>query len=92
MTKPMHVVIEGEMSVFTAAALREKLLHALAQRAEVEVDLDRVTEIDSAGLQLMLAARKEAAALGRQLRFTEGSAAVREILDLCGMREEGGTP
>ena len=48
--------IDGEMTVACAANLRDEILAALSSRdgAEIEVDLSGVSEIDSAGLQLML--------------------------------------
>jgi anti-anti-sigma factor len=87
MGQPTRVAVEGELGIFTAAAVREQLLDSLAAGADVEVDLSRVAEIDSAGVQLMLAAHKEAAAQGKRLRFVACSPAVREIVALCGLAD-----
>jgi anti-sigma B factor antagonist len=72
------------MTIYTAARQRDVLLEALRVGGAVplEVDLSRVTEIDSAGVQLMLAARRSAAASGRTLRFTAAEPAVRSVLAL----------
>lgn len=77
-----RVDIEGELSIFTAASLRERLLEALREGAEVEVDLSNVAEIDTAGVQLMLAARREAGVRHASLRFVGHSPAVAGVLDL----------
>ncbi len=75
--------IEGEMTIFRAAELRATLLPEIEKAAEIEIDLSRVTEIDSAGLQLMIAAKLEALLRGKQLRFTGHSKPVTDMLDLC---------
>jgi anti-sigma B factor antagonist len=87
-----RIDIEGELSIFTAAALRQRLLDALDAGPEVEVDLSRVSEIDSAGVQLMVAAKREAAARSQSLRFTGHSPAVFDILELCDLAGHLGDP
>ena len=84
--------IEGEMTIYQAAELKQALLAAfeqdLGQSGELEVDLSGVTEIDTAGVQLIIAAGKAAEARRKRLRLARPSAAVVEIFALFGM--EGG--
>ncbi|MDO9596360.1 MAG: STAS domain-containing protein [Azoarcus sp.] len=87
-----HLEISGELTIFTAAELRQQLLEALGAGLDVEVDLSRVGEIDSAGLQLMLAAKQEAAGRKRALHFTGHSAAVCDALELCKLFGQLGDP
>jgi anti-anti-sigma factor len=87
-----RIDIQCELTIFTAAALRQRLLEVLAGTAELTVDLSRVTEIDSAGIQLMIAAQREAAERGRVLRFTGQDAAVIDLLELCGLAALLGDP
>ena len=47
------------------------------------VDLSGVSEIDTAGQQLLIAAKIRAMALGTTLRVIAHSPAVVEVLDLC---------
>jgi anti-anti-sigma factor len=47
------------------------------------LDLSEVTEIDTAGLQLLLTARRHAANDGRELLLAEPSRTVRSALELC---------
>lgn len=75
--------IEGEMTIFRAAELKALLLPQIEQSQELEIDLSRVSEIDSAGLQLMIAAKLEAILRGKELRFTGHSQPVTDMLDLC---------
>jgi anti-sigma B factor antagonist len=81
----IRVAVEGELGIFTATTVREQLLQAFDSAAVVEWDLGSVTEIDSAGIQLILAARKEALARGKGLRLAACSQPVAEIVDLCGL-------
>lgn len=85
--------LEGEFNIFTAAATKDMLLAAIASTADAEgvnVDLANITEIDTAGLQLMVMARREAEACGRHLNFIRCSPAVLELVDLCALRDQLG--
>lgn len=81
------IVVEGEMTIYRAAELREALFAPLAQPAAgtFEVDLAGVTEIDTSGIQLLLALKRRALALGRELRLLQPSAAVTEALGVLGL-------
>ena len=87
-----RIEIRGEFNIFTATALRQQLLDALDQPSGVDVDLSGVSEIDSAGLQLMIAAKREAALRGKSLRFAGHSREVFDILELCDVAGELGDP
>ncbi|MDO8775434.1 MAG: STAS domain-containing protein [Burkholderiaceae bacterium] len=78
-----RIAVEGEMTIYAAQALKDELLAPLAQCETVELDLSGVSEIDSAGLQLLIMAKAEAQERGKVLSITGHSQAVLEILDLC---------
>jgi anti-sigma B factor antagonist len=88
----MHIEIKGELSIYTVAALRQQLLDALDGAQEVEVDLSDVGEMDSAGMQLMVAAKREAALRDKALRFSGHSPAVFDVLELCKLSGHLGDP
>jgi len=90
--KVIRIEIRGELSIFTAAALRQQLLDALDGETDVEVDLSAVSEMDSAGMQLMVAAKREAGTRNKSLRFTGHSPAVFDILELCDLSGHLGDP
>lgn len=81
--------VDGEMTVGSAAALREDILGALPDAGEVEVDLSGVSEIDTAGLQLMLQLKRKC---GDRLRLVNHSPAVLQILDLSNLGAQFGDP
>lgn len=78
--RPLRV--EGEMTIYQADALKQTLLTALKERRELDIDLSAVTEIDAAGVQLLIAAKKAAQAAHKELRLTAHSAAVMEAFEL----------
>jgi anti-sigma B factor antagonist len=71
--------LSGECTIFRAAELRELLL---AEPAPQEIDLSGVTEMDSAGLQLLMAAKLAASRQQRTLRLSGHSASVLEVFEL----------
>ena len=87
-----RLALAGEFSIFTVAAIRDQVLAALGGADEVEVDLAQVTELDSAGVQLMVAAKLEAIALEKRLNFTGHSSAVLDTLDLTDLSAYFGDP
>ncbi len=87
--------IVGELTIFTAQDCKTQLLALIAgipEGAGGDVDLSGVTEIDSAGLQLMLMAKREAAILGKEVRFVRHSDPVLELIDLCALAGQFGDP
>ncbi len=84
--------LEGEMTIFTAADIRERLFTPLPYCQQVEVDLSQVSELDSAGLQLMVLAKREAKTQGKEVRFIGHSSAVLDVLELCGLTSYFGDP
>lgn len=97
-TSVKRIDLRGEFNIFTATAVRQQLLDALDQpgeggaEIEVEIDLAGVNEIDSAGIQLMIAAKREAATRNRVLRFVGHSREVFDVLELCDVTGQLGDP
>lgn len=82
--KQRRVHIDGEMTIYTCTELKSRLLEQLQAHPKVsELDLSRVTEIDTAGLQLLLMARSQVGEAGLALRVINPSRAVSELLELC---------
>jgi anti-anti-sigma factor len=87
-----RLVLTGEMNVYNAAELKASLLETLDRCNEVELDLAQVGDIDSAGLQILLLAKREANRHNKALRIVAHSAAVREALDFCNTAAFFGDP
>ena len=89
-TKAARISLEGEMTIFQAATLKDLLLDALSAGDALEVDLSHVIELDTAGVQLMLMLQREAHETNRELRWTGHSHAVLHVLRLLGLDSELG--
>ncbi len=80
----MHtLVLEGDLTIYNAAEQKLRLLKFLDGGQErLEIDLGKVTEIDTAGLQLLILLKREAASAGKNLSFAMHSRAVIDVLEL----------
>ena len=90
MSAANQVSIDGELTIFTAADLKARLLAALDDSSAIEVDLAQVTEMDSAGLQLLIATKRQAGASGKAIRFLGHSPAVQDVLELTDLEQHLG--
>jgi anti-sigma B factor antagonist len=81
--------VAGEMTVYTAAAVKSALLEALQAHQEVafELDLSEVAEFDTAGLQLLLMLKRSCAAASRSFCISACSESVRGGIELCRQAE-----
>lgn len=80
------------MTIYGVLEQKRQLLAYLASAKELQIDLGGVTEIDSAGLQLLLFIKQEAARLGSQLTLTQHSRAVVDALELLNLSHHFGDP
>ncbi len=81
------VHIEQELTVYTAHALKARLLAALAQGEALQVDLSDVHEVDGAGVQLLLALSQECRKREIKLCLKSPPLALVEsfkLVDICG--------
>ncbi|MDD3609072.1 MAG: STAS domain-containing protein [Halothiobacillaceae bacterium] len=84
--------LKGDLTIYSAAAFRETLLELLVPGLTLEMDLGGVNELDTAGAQLLLVAKRELAAREGQLKLHNHSPAVIEVLDLLNLAGHFGDP
>lgn len=84
--------LDGEMTIFQAAELKQPLLSLLADGSDVEIDLAQVTEVDTSGVQLMLLLKRTALEQGKTLSFTHHSPGVVAVIDLLNLGSTLGDP
>ena len=78
------VHVNGEMTIYTCGELKPRLLDELAAHPDAtRLDLSHVVELDTAGLQLLLTARRFASDAGRELSIANPSHVVADVLELC---------
>lgn len=76
--------VDGEMTIYRAAEVAQTLFASVrAHAGDVHLDLSDVTEFDTAGLQLVLMARRLVEANGHCLEVVQPSECVAEVLKLC---------
>lgn len=80
-----RVYLDGEITIYQASALKDKLVEVLDDRRELVVDVDKVCEIDTAGVQLLLMVKRQRERLGLGLTLVPHSDAVLEVFDLLGL-------
>ena len=74
---------EGEFTIYGAVEFRDELLKAMRAEGDLEIDLASATEMDGAGLQMLLLSKREAEANGKKLYLSGASPAVVEVMQLC---------
>ncbi|MBS1191593.1 MAG: hypothetical protein H6R10_3385 [Rhodocyclaceae bacterium] len=84
--------IDRNLTIYNAAGLKDELMAALAPVDRLDLDLSRVEEMDTAGLQLLILTKQEATRHGKAMRIVEHSPAVREVIDFYNMAAHFGDP
>ena len=90
MSTPATLRMEPELTIYSAAQVRQVLLDAFGESASIVLDLTDVCEIDSAGVQLLLAARRHADTHGCVLQLLGHSATVLDAFALLGIDAQCG--
>lgn len=86
------VFIEGAMTINNATSLKASLDGVLDDPRELEINLSKVNEIDSAGIQLLMLAKKERTRHDRETSLIERSSIVVDALWLLGLAPYFGDP
>ena len=92
MSSSPPLAITDDLTIYHALDQKQMLLDALATSNELELNLSQVSEMDTAGLQLLILLKKEAQRAGKQVRIVAHSQAVSSVIDFCNMAAEFGDP
>ncbi len=79
------LALDGELTIYTAIEQKTALLNFLASDNELELNLANVSEMDTAGLQLLILIKREASQSGKSMHFVMHSKAVLDVLELTRM-------
>lgn len=77
-----RLTLSGELTIYTAATLKERLVRELGEPGPMEVDLGKVSELDTAGFQVLYGLRRACARIGKDLKISSSSQTVREVFEL----------
>jgi two-component system chemotaxis sensor kinase CheA len=84
--------VKEDMTIYNAPGQKQQFLSALAQTASLELDLHAITEMDAAGLQLLLLLKREAVQQGRNLSLINHGPRVLQVIDFCNLGGTFGDP
>jgi len=87
-----HLSIEDEMTIYTALEQKNDLNQYLKPDVDLQINLAKVDEIDSAGLQVLLFIKQQADTLNFNFSLIEHSQAVVEVLELLNLGSHFGDP
>ena len=88
----MHLILDGPMTIYNATEIKSQLMNGMANASIVELDLSHVSEMDTAGFQLLVMAKRESQRHGHTLRIVAHSQAVRDVIDFYNMDAFFGDP
>lgn len=78
----VRAAIESEITIYNAVLIKEKLMALIEDHPAVDIDLSSVSEIDTAGLQVLLLAKKEGVRRNKDVRLVNSSLCATEIVRL----------
>ncbi|MDH5718465.1 MAG: STAS domain-containing protein [Spirochaetia bacterium] len=76
--------IKGDMSIYNVLLIKEQFNDAINSHDNLVFDLSGVNEIDTAGFQMLVLAKQEAARQNKALKIINHSGPVLKIFDLFG--------
>lgn len=88
------ISLHGDMTIYHVAMLKEKLLELLENKKtkEVEINLTDVSEMDTAGFQILVMSKQESKRINKPLSLLAHSQAVRDVLELYNVENFFGDP
>ncbi len=92
MTRSHKLTLSDDLTIYHAVEQKKTLLAGLAAAGDLKLDLAQVSEIDTAGLQLLILLKKEARAAGKRVSIVAHSKAVRSAIEFCNLAAELGDP
>jgi anti-anti-sigma factor len=87
-----QLALEGDLTIYNAAETKQRLLDAVRQPGAIDLDLSQVGEMDTAGFQVLVLAKRESQRLGHPMRIVSHSQAVRAVLEAYNMLTYFGDP
>lgn len=92
MNETARLEFDEDLTIYGAGEAKARLLGAVRDAARLDLDLSRVGAMDSAGVQLLMLAKRESQRLGHTLRIVGHSPAVQEVIDFTNMAGWFGDP
>lgn len=87
-----RLTLSEDLTIYNAVAIKTRLIAALDEALALDVDVAQVAEIDTAGLQLLILAKREALRQGKDMRIVAHSPAVLDAIDFLNLGAFFGDP
>lgn len=82
------IAADCDMSIYAAAKNHEALVSFYTEFDNFEINLSAVEEIDSSGIQLLLALKHSAEKDGKQMTLNSASSPVSEVMDVLNIKDQ----
>jgi len=92
MKRTETLVVDGAMTIDRATELRQRFVHAMAGADTLRLQLANVTDIDTTGVQLLMAIKRTAQASGKSLELVEHSTEILAVFALLDLVNYFGDP
>lgn len=80
-----RLTLSGDLTIYTVNELKESLLVHLCATRRLELDLESVGEVDTAGLQVLLLCRREAEQARKEVTLVRTPQRLQSLIDLYGL-------
>lgn len=87
-----RLTVDGDLTIYHAVDIKKKLIAGVRAGPVLELDLSRVGEMDTAGLQLLALAKRESRQLDHEMRIVGHSPAVLDGIEFFNMVAFFGDP
>lgn len=86
----LDIRMAGELNIYNAGELRQRCMEIILRASkglDARIDMSEVTEIDGAGIQLLILLKRELINLGMFTKVTAWSPVVGEVFEFVGIPE-----
>ncbi len=80
-----RITIDGELTIYNVLDIKQELIAALADERDIEVNLSKISEIDTAGMQLLLWFAKLRIVKGFDITFVDSEGEVIDTAESIGL-------
>lgn len=87
-----RVRLVDDLTIYHAGEVKAQLMNALTNAQSIELDLSGIGAVDTAGVQLLLLAKREANQAGKAMSIVAHSDAVHGVIDFCNLASFFGDP
>ncbi len=79
------VTLVGKCTIYNVVRLKQTLIETISNNQNILIDLEKVSDFDTAGMQLFISAKNTVKLSKKKIKFTSHPTCVVAILDLYGL-------